>query len=262
MRMRRSTVLWILALLVTVVAARWQERTGPTYPVRGEVSLGGATYDYELTRSWSEGDQPVSLDVADPAVVGRVRWRRYPTTDPWAEIAMQRTGDALTASLPHQPPAGKLEYQVELSRDQERAVLPAKAAITRFKGDVSWSVLGPHIAAMFLALLFTTRAGLEGLVNGPAGRSYTWIGVGLLMLGGFVLGPVVQKAAFGAYWTGVPWGWDLTDNKTLLMGLAWLWAAWRVSVRRDARWSLVAAAVVGLAVFVIPHSTWGSEVQW
>ena len=35
----------------------------------------------------------------------------------------------------------------------------------------------------------------------------------------------VQKAAFGAYWTGFPFGYDLTDNKTVLMWLAWVLAA-------------------------------------
>ena len=39
--------------------------------------------------------------------------------------------------------------------------------------------------------------------------------------GGFVLGPLVQKAAFAAYWTGIPWGWDLTDDKTLFAALFW-----------------------------------------
>jgi len=32
----------------------------------------------------------------------------------------------------------------------------------------------------------------------------------------------VQHYAFGQLWTGVPFGWDLTDNKTLLAALAWV----------------------------------------
>ena len=38
----------------------------------------------------------------------------------------------------------------------------------------------------------------------------------LLAVGGFILGPLVQNYAFGELWTGVPFGWDLTDNKTLI----------------------------------------------
>ena len=115
---------------------------------------------------------------------------------------------------------------------------------------------------MFLGMLFSTRAGLEAVVKGPSRRSLTTLAFGLLLVGGFVLGPMVQKAAFGAYWTGIPWGYDLTDNKTLIAVAAWLLAAWRVYTRPGARWSIVMAAVVTIAVFVIPHSVWGSQIRW
>ncbi len=260
--MRRGTVLWILALLVTLAAAVYQERTGPTYPIHGQVTLGGQVFRLKLTRSWSEGDQPVELNVTDPAVKGRIRWRRYPSSEAWSEQDMTRKAGVLQASLPHQPPAGKLEYQLRLARNEELVIFPARPAVTRFKGDVSAAILVPHILAMFLGMLFSTRAGLDAIVNGPSRRSLTTIAFGLLLVGGFVLGPMVQKAAFGAYWTGVPWGWDLTDNKTLIAVVAWLVAVWRVYTRPNARWSLVAAMLVTLAVFVIPHSVWGSEIRW
>jgi hypothetical protein len=260
--MRRSTLLWILALFVTLAAAVWQERTGPTYPVRGQVTLGGQVFNLKLTRSWDVGDQPIQLNVSDPAVHARLRWRRYPTSEPWQVIAMARSADVLQASLPHQPPAGKLEYQVELAREQERVIFPARPAVTRFKGLVSPAVLVPHIFTIFLGMLFSTRTALEAVANGPSRRVLTWLTLLFIVVGGLVLGPLVQKAAFGAYWTGVPWGYDLTDNKTLIMAVAWVWAAWRISRSRAARWSLVFAALVTLAVFVIPHSAWGSEIKW
>ena len=31
---------------------------------------------------------------------------------------------------------------------------------------------------------------------------------GLIAVGGFILGPIVQKNAFDAYWTGIPFGWE------------------------------------------------------
>jgi hypothetical protein len=258
----RSALLWGVAFLVTLIAGRYQERTGPTYPARGEVTLGNQAHQYELTRSWATGDQPIEVTIPDRQVHGRVRWRRYPTNDSFSVLEMQRESDVLRASLPHQPPAGKLEYQVELARGPERIVIPGKSAVTRFKGEVSLGVLIPHIAAIFCALLFMTRAGLEALVNGTRTRRYAWIGLALVILGGLILGPMVQKAAFDAYWTGVPWGWDLTDNKTLIMAIAWLFAAWRASTQPKARWSVLFGLVVALGVFLIPHSTWGSEIKW
>jgi len=92
-----------------------------------------------------------------------------------------------------------------------------------------------------------------------------------------ILGPIVQNYAFGAYWTGIPFGWDLTDNKTLVMWLAWLIAALAIErvARRDARDTVEAdrsgggvrtlvlvASVVTVFVYLIPHSVQGSELDY
>ena len=179
---------------------------------------------------------------------------------------MRRVDDRLEAALPPEPEplmpaAGKLEYRVKLSRGAEQAAFPAQPAVTRFKGDVPSAILLPHIFAMFVGMLLSTRAGLAAAFGG-ATRTVTWFTLALLVVGGLVLGPIVQKLAFGAYWTGVPWGWDLTDNKTLIAAVAWAFAAWRVAGGRKARLSVAAAALVTLAVFAIPHSVWGLEVRW
>ena len=84
----------------------------------------------------------------------------------------------------------------------------------------------------------------------------------LLVFGGFVLGPIVQKLAFGAYWTGIPWGYDLTDNKMLIGGVAWILAAVQLRGGRQARVAVVVATIVTMVVFAIPHSVWGSEAKW
>jgi hypothetical protein len=110
-------------------------------------------------------------------------------------------------------------------------------------------------------MLFSTRAGLAALAGGRA-RWLVWWTCTLFLVGGFVLGPAVQKQAFGEWWAGVPYGWDLTDNKTLLVGIAWGWAAWAMRRGREARGAIVAAALVTLVVFAIPHSVWGSEIKW
>ena len=86
--------------------------------------------------------------------------------------------------------------------------------------------------------------------------------IALLGIGGLFLGPLVQKAAFGAYWTGWPFGTDLTDNKTAVAVLAWVVAAFRARGGRDARLAVGVAALVTLAVFMVPHSAWGSQVDW
>ena len=265
--MRRPSVQWILAIVITLISAIYQRRTGPTYPARGEVQLGGQTIAMRLTRTNSiTSRQPVAVTIADTAVSGAVEWRRYPTTDPWRTETLVRKGDVLEAALPPAPEAlmpmaGKLEYRVRLTRGTEQAVFPAPPAVTRFKGDVPWWILIPHIACMFFGMLFATRAAFAAIGGGDT-RRWGFLATALLLFGGFVLGPLVQKYAFDAYWAGIPFGYDLTDNKTLIAGVAWILAAFRLRGGRQAKVAVVVAAIVTMVVFAIPHSLWGSQAQW
>ena len=76
------------------------------------------------------------------------------------------------------------------------------------------------------------------------------------------MGPVVEKFAFGEYWTGFPFGMDLTDNKSLIAFVLWIiaWAGNRKGAQR--RYLVVAATVVNLVMALIPHSLGGSELDY
>jgi len=261
--MRGRIGLWLLALLVTLSSAVFQRLTGPTHPARGKVVVGGTEVKLRLLRSHGgDGDQPVVVKVADAAVTGSVAWRRYPTDDAFALLPMVREGDVLKAALPHQPPAGKLEYQVRLHKGDATAFFPERPAVTRFKGAVSPVILAPHIVTMFTGMLVANAAGFLALRGEKNLLRICLVVVALLSIGGLFLGPLVQKQAFGAYWTGWPFGTDLTDNKTAVAVLAWAVAALLARGGRDARKAVVVAAVVTLAVFMVPHSAWGSQVDW
>jgi hypothetical protein len=261
--MKKPAIRFLIAFVVTLASAVWQRLSGPTYPLRGLVVLGGREISIRLDRSHAGGgDQPVRVRVPDPMVTGTLAFRRTPSKEPLSFLQMTRDGDGLVSALPHQPPAGKLEFQLRLSRGVETVLFPPRPTVTRFKEDVPPAILIPHIVAMFAAMLFSTAAGLSAFVRGISLRWLTVVTLLLIVAGGFVLGPLVQKAAFGSYWTGVPFGWDLTDNKTLLAGLFWLAAALRQRGGRPARLAVALASVATLAVFAIPHSTWGSEIRW
>jgi hypothetical protein len=265
--MRRPSVQWTIVIVITVASALWQRWSGPTYPLRGHADLGGQDITYRLERTNSiTGRMPVVVKAADAAVAGTVEWRRFPTSDPWQTLAMERKGETLETAIPPAPEAlmpmaGKLEYRVALTKGDARVSFPEKAAVARFKGDVPLWILLPHVAAMFFGMLFATRAAMAALFGGET-RFWGYLTVGLLAFGGFVLGPIVQKLAFGEYWTGIPWGYDLTDNKTLIAGAAWILAAIQLRGGRPARFAVVAATVVTMVVFAIPHSVWGSQAKW
>ena len=261
--MRRRVGIWLFALLVTLSSAIYQRLTGPTRPARGTVMLGESDVKLRLLRSWAgAGDLAVTVKAPDPKVTGSVAWRRYPTNDAFAALPMVREGETLRTALPHQPPAGKVEYQVRLEREGQFALFPQRPAIARFKGAVSNVVIVPHVFAMFTGMLVANAAGLFALRGERKLFRISLVVVALLTFGGLFLGPLVQKQAFDAYWTGWPFGGDMTDNKTAVAVLAWAFAALRARGGRDARVAVGVAALVTLAVFLIPHSAWGSQIDW
>ncbi len=260
----RSVIYWVIAVIVTLAAAKYQRATGPTHPARGEFTIGQQTYDYKLIRSHGgETDAPISLTVLDPEVSGYLVYKRYKVDEEWNAVPLRRNGDELSAFLPHQPPAGKLEYFIRLQRGDETVIVPRdRDLVIRFKGAVPITVLLPHILLMFSAMLVSTRAGLEALSREGNPRRYVLWATGLLFLGGMIMGPIVQKYAFGAFWTGAPFGWDLTDNKTLIAMIGWFIALLATAKGRRARWSVIGAAILLLVVFSIPHSMMGSELDY
>ena len=257
--MARSVKLWIVALALTVAALGWQWRSGPSYPYRTKIALGGAATAVSLPRSSSTlSTARVMVPARDSRVSGTLYWRRYPTGGPFEALPLRSNGGELAVALPGLPPAGRVEYYVELRVGAEPIRVPSKAGetvILRYHGPMPAAVLIPHIAVMFLAMLVGVRAGLAAVLGAPEHRRFAVVALAAFTLGGFILGPIAQKYAFGAFWTGVPYGWDLTDNKTLLMWIGWAAAVVAASRRwRGSRWVVVLATLVMLAVFLVPHS--------
>lgn len=256
--------IWILAVILTLSAAVYQRLTGPTYPVRGTLAIDGTEIKYRLPRNHEIGpDCKISIEVPNKTFEGSLIYKRYPSNDPWEKIVMSRQEDRLSANLPQQPSSGKLAYRVFLFTEEEKISLTGEdPVIIRFKNYVPRTILLPHVIIMFLAMLFSTRAGLEALRRKANPRKLVLWTVGLLFVGGMILGPLVQKYAFGALWTGFPFGYDLTDNKTLIAFLGWIAALIAGRKGKPARGWVLGASILLFAVYLIPHSLFGSQLDY
>lgn len=276
----KKFILWFLAFLITISAAIYQRTTGPTYPKRLDVSINGKVTDLKLVRSLSLNQKPeIRLNIADTSVKAKLYFKRFKTDEeyqaadfsyksvPVKSFIMNKlfkiyNENGYYATVPQQPPAGKIQYYFELTDSNGiKTYLKDSPVVIRFKGDVPAFVLIPHILLMFIAMLFSTLAGLMSLVKFPAYKKYSVWTLILFIAGGFALGPIVQYYAFGELWTGIPFGWDLTDNKTLIALVFWILAV--VMNRKKERPLYTAlAAFVLLLVFSIPHSLFGSELNY
>ncbi len=237
--------------------------TGPTYPKKGKTVIAEKEVKFKLLRSAENTkDAIISIENSSKLYSGSIVYKRFNTLDDWTEIQMTQNGDKLEGSLPAQPAAGKLMYRVFLKYGNENYALNINPVVIRFKGNVPLYILFPHILLMFLAMLFSTRTGIEAIIDGKNTYKYALITVITLFLGGIVLGPIVQKYAFGAFWTGWPLGKDLTDNKTVIAFLFWIMATYKIYRNREKTGLAIVAMVILLAIYLIPHSMFGSELDY
>ena len=259
----KKSFIWILGVIITLTAAIYQRKTGPTYPKEIEVTINNEQIEFELLRSHGGNeDATIILPIEDENISGQIHYRRFPTGDPWKIKKFTRKGDSLIASLPHQPPAGKIEYYITLfSNGNSYQISEQYPTRIRFKGAVPDWVLIPHVLIMFLAMLFSNVSGLFAAWNYPKQRMYGIITLILLAVGGMTLGPIMQHYAFGEAWTGIPVGWDLTDNKTLIAFVAWIIAV-IANYKKQRPYFTVAAAIILLIIYSIPHSLMGSEFNY
>ncbi len=266
--MKRLILLWVFTIVVSGATMVYQKMTGPTYPVRFDIELGGASIKGRLPRSGDiHEDMKVAITVPNENVTAVMVWRRYPTSDEWTRTALVLEEGQLVTQVPKQGMAGKVEYSVEFSHGGETLTIPPEeAAVARFKGTVPSLVLVVHVICMIMGMLFSNAAGFDAFTGSHHLKTFSRFAFGFLMLGGMILGPVVQKYAFDAYWTGWPFGTDWTDNKLAIGALAWglvMWRTWKSdSTNKAGRWEAVFAMIVIFVVYGIPHSIHGSTLDY
>lgn len=262
--MNKKLLFWIIALIITLGGVYYQRVTGPTYPLSGSAYLNQDEIKYRIERSHSSSsDYIISIKAEDSSILGELRWKRFKTNDEWTYEKMEFKNGKLNATLPKQPPAGKLQYQIKLRNKTNQISIPAESPLViRFKGDVPPVILIPHIFIMFLVMLLSTRTGLEYFNEKPELKKFTFWTLGLLFIGGMILGPLTQLYAFGELWTGIPFGIDLTDNKTLIAFIGWIAAAIAIYKSKNPKRWILAAAVLLLIIYSIPHSVLGSELDY
>lgn len=263
--MMRSVLFWILAVIITLVSAYYQRVTGPTYPLSGKITIDNHVVNYHLDRSHNSTDDCViKIDTKDQTLSGILEWKRFKTSDEFTSVKMTNDGGILSAPLPKQPPAGKLQYRVLIQSKESTFSVPSeqKYVVIRYKGEVPLFILIPHIIAMFGTMLLSTRTGFEVFNKTPRLKLYTAWTIGFLILGGMILGPLTQYYAFGALWTGFPFGIDLTDNKTLIALIGWLIAAFMLKKSKKPGWWVVGASILLFLIYLIPHSVLGSELDY
>lgn len=253
----KKSICWLLAVVITLALSVYQRMTGPTYPQKVTVELNGERYQLKLPRSGVQHDEVVALQGVPTDAKAQMHYRCYPTADDFTSVDFIQKDGTLQTVLPVQPVAGKLQYYITVDGKN----YPADGhVVIRFRNDVPAGILIPHILLMFAAMLFAVYTFLLVITHKEYGK-WLKITVTTLFIGGFIFGPLVQHAAFGPWWTGLPYGTDLTDNKTLLSFLFFVAALATLKWKYN-KWVVGLAVLFMVIIFSIPHSAYGSEYDY
>lgn len=155
-----------------------------------------------------------------------------------------------------------------------RVVLPGEATETwsteydyfklRAEGKASRWALIVHIYLMLVAILLFVHAlyyALDVLDGGDRVSALVrtvYAAVIAFFITGFPIGWMIEKQVLGNYWEGIPFGWDITDSKTLFILIFWLIPVIlrlrkRSSDKGFALW-VVAGTLFTIVLFLLPHS--------
>ncbi len=74
----KSILWWFFALLFTLSIATYQRLTGPTYPVKGIITIEGNEIDFKLLRS-ANSDAPAEIKIEEvgEGVSGELKFKKF-----------------------------------------------------------------------------------------------------------------------------------------------------------------------------------------
>ncbi|NQS96880.1 MAG: hypothetical protein HQ591_00345 [candidate division Zixibacteria bacterium] len=183
--------------------------------------------------------------------------------------------DYFGVEIPGGPLGSRIYYYLEaVDGAGNRVVLPETATDdfqteydyfkVRFEGKASFILLVLHIVLMMAALFLLIHALYyaiyylqTGEKSDPLVITVNW-GIITFFITGFPIGWVIEKQVLGNYWEGIPFGWDITDSKTLIILVLWLIfiilrRAGKISLKTFARWVII-NTIITILLFLIPHS--------
>jgi hypothetical protein len=144
--------------------------------------------------------------------------------------------DEYVAKIPGQAAGTKINYYISVTETTGQSTQsPRYAPYNKYsfsvlpsKGIATPVLLLIHVILIIGAIFFVIASGLYSFQYLRKGvglnKSIQTAGIatGMIFFGGFPLGFIIAYQVYGTPWTGIPFGWDITDNKTLVIFLFWI----------------------------------------
>ncbi|MCX7955068.1 MAG: hypothetical protein N3A01_07760 [Bacteroidales bacterium] len=262
----KTILIYLIAFTICFSVLLFQRKTGPTYPYPVTLNIDDSVYSFKLPRS---ANNDKDLELVIPKIKNfsaYVSYRKYRYDKKFETKFFVEKNNKLVVTVPSLPSAGKYEYNVFYYDKNNQKIIKVNKdpVIIRFKNKVPDVIVVLHIIFIFLGFLSSNISGLLAVFNTNKInliKKFSLITLLLFLIGGFIMGPIMQKLAFGVWWSGFPFGIDLTDNKMLFSFITWVICFIRFVKTKNNKY-IIAAALLTIVIFLIPHSLLGSEYDF
>jgi len=274
-----------LALLLTVVFLIFSRMTTAVRSVHETVLQHGILIDHQTVPK-QVGDE---IPVVSARVEGASEVRLvYKIGEDGEYTSVEMTPvpgeeNVFTASIPLHPKGVKAWYYLEAvglrGEGEVKVTLPEKRPgqvrpiKLKFEGEVPAYIVLPHVLCIFggiffaILALFSVADVRRGKVSLKKSVKFPLLAFVLLFLGFVPFGIPMNYYAFGVTWEAFPFGWDVTDNKSQILLLVWLFTLFLVkgtllgkgesrnlvSDRGFAVWVII-SFIITVVIFGVPHS--------
>ncbi len=276
----------IIALILTLILLSVARRISERKPELKVVELDGIKIEHTtVVEKVGNGDAEIYARVTTPRPVEEYLIELvYRVGDgDFVSVPMQskdEDANGFSAAIPWQLKGKRAYYYAAVTdRSGNEVTLPDRVNLLnapfmiKFKGIVALPIIGAHIICMFATIIFVFLALfcsidiLRGKQVLSGLSTYTIFATLFIFVGGFPLGFLVAYQTFGVGWSGIPIGWDITDNKTVILLAYWLILLFlirRTLAQRKVGLSVpgdklvstmtILGVILTLLIYLIPHS--------
>lgn len=276
----------IIALLITLILLSIARHISQRKPELKVVESEGIKIEHTtVVEKIGEGDVDIFAKISTPEPIEKYQVTLAYKIDQgdFLSVAMlpkDENSKSFFTTIPSQSKGKRAYYYLAVTDKQgqevsfpDRVKLLNPPFMIKFKGKVSPFVLIAHIIAMFggvffvFLVLFSTVDLLRGKDVLKSVNNFSLLTTLFIFLGGFPLGFLVAHQTFGVAWSGIPFGWDITDNKTVILLVYWLILLYlmkgtvfkkRAELNLTGHKSISILTILGviltLLIYLIPHS--------
>jgi hypothetical protein len=241
-----------IAAVLAVIAVFVQQFSSSDRPFKQEIQINNIDYLFKLP-VYHEGKEEclIELSIPDTSVKGILFFKLLKSSNYYKSINLIRMNDNLVSVLPHQKPNIKVQYYIELfSGGKKYFVAQTNPIIVRFQGVVPKYFLFPQVMILFIALIFSSFAGMLTFSHVDSYKKYARVTFYLFTFGALIIGLIIHIISFRHLFVQVANYNDLTFYKNGIIFLLWL-LVYYVNRKYDFQYLTLAVSILTLILFCL-----------